>query len=400
MKLSIKNLKNITVLIISVLSSSFTISCNDEKKNMAEIEKTMKQLPQKSDDHYWYAFSNGSFVQVSLPQNSSLQAMKPWTESTRISDADTGLDGNGYMLVNHIGALLFEKQETPTVINDKQLLSKSTASNLIFSDGNAYFTLSRNSTFNKKTEDDTENQPGSIGSNRPYLIRISKENRMLYPCVTYGDLKIEEGEEISGSFFNGKEWISSIKYDGRDPLTGKEKVEFRYEKWSSYQSYASLSAQTKDGKLLIQEAFEKDYRNPNTPVDMSSAPERLKSLLSPIPESFNYNVTMRLTGGESPRYFVHGTLSGSTNANAIESDSWICAVFADGTTYFSGALDGKYLINGGKTVAFRLPKMPKNYFYTNFCISGDFLVVGWEENDFYKTGRSGFLTVNMAKLFY
>lgn len=391
-----------SILIISFLTSiSFvSISCKDKNAIYNEEKEKMMQIPQKSGDHFWFNFINGGFSQVSLPQNSAIQSMRPWTESVRISDADVGLDGNGYFLVNHIGALIFEKKMNPTIINDKRLLSKSTASNLVFSDGNAYFTLSRNAMFNRELDEYDDVQPGSIGSNRPYLVRISTENKMLYPCVTYGDLKIGEDEEISGSFYDGKSWISSVKYMGRDSVNGKEKVEFRYQKWYAYQDYRTLSAQTKDGKIFIQEALEENYRNPNTPIKFSSAPERLKELLSPIPSTFDFTVTLRTPGGESPRYFAHGLIGSSTNANAMITDEWVCTVFADGTTYFAGALSGRPLINNGKTVAFRLPKMPKNYFYTNFCISGDVLVIGWEECDFYKTGRSGFLTVDMSKLFY
>jgi len=409
MKLSIKNnLSKVlsksakSIFFISFLTSiSFVaISCNDKKSAYDKEKESMMQLPQKSNDHYWYAFNNGGFVAATLPQNSLIQSMRPWTESTRISDADIGLDGNGYFVVNHIGALVFEKKAFPTIINDKQLLSKSTAANLIFSEGNAYFTLSKNSMFNKDLDEYDEQQVGAVGSNRPYLIRISTENKMLYPCVTYGDLKLAEGEEITGSYFDGKDWISSIKHDGRDEISGKEKVQFRYQKWSSYQDLASLSAQTKDGKIFIEEAFESDYRTPYTPINFENAPDRLKKLLSSIPESFDFTVTLRVPGGESPRFYSHGFIGGSTNANAILSEDFICTIFADGTTYFAGALPKRTLINDGKTIAFRLPKLPKNYFYTNFCISGDILVIGWEENDFYKTGRSGFLTVDMSKLFY
>ncbi|WP_141607347.1 hypothetical protein [Treponema saccharophilum] len=399
MKLSRRN-----ALIISILASVSFISegCfgGGEKSSSAVPDIEIMQIPQRSGDHFWYSFVNGGFVQTSLPQNSAIQSMKPWTESVRISDADTGLDGNGYLLVNHIGALVFEKKATPTLINDRQLLSRSTASNLIFSGGNAYFTLSRNSLFNSDSDEYDSDEPGSIGSNRPYLVRISTENKLFYPCVTYGDLGIGSDEEISGSYFDGTDWISSIKFDGRDDVTGKEKVSFRYIKWNSLRDFAALSAQTQDGKISSEECVEEQYRAPNTPSPFSAAPLRLRELLSPIPDSFDFTVTLRVPGGDSPRYFSHGPIGSSTNANAIISDGWICAVFADGTTYFAGAVDGRNVINNGKTVAFRLPRLPKNYFYSNFCISGDCLVVGWEENDFYKTGRSGFITVDMAELFY
>mgnify|MGYP006916054600 CR=1 FL=1 len=374
------------------------IAISSNKKAQSP-EPNLPTLPARAKDHSWYAFSNGGFVKASLPQNSAIQSMKPWTESVRISAGATGLDGNGYMLVNHVGALIFEKKENPTIINDKQLLSKSTASNLIFSGGNAYFTLSKNALFNR-ADDSGVFEQGANGSNRPYLVRISTESKMLYPCITYGDLGIASGEEIAGSRFNGNEWISAIKSEEIDAETGEDKVEFRFIRWDSLQDFATLSAQTRPGKIILDECSEENYLEPNRPKDFSKAPERLKNLLSSIPDSFDYSVSLRLPGGSSPELFSHGSMASPTEARAIIAEDWICAIFADGTTYFSGAIgEGKHTINGGKTVAFRLPKLPKNYFYTDFCLSDNILVVGWEENDFYKTGRSGFLTVNMAALF-
>lgn len=392
-----------SLFIISVLAAFVILSCSEKggpaSRRAESPEPDLPVLPGKSRDHSWFAFSNGGFVSATLPQNSALQSMRPWTESVRISAAATGPDGNGYLLVNHVGALVFEKRANPTIINDKQLLSSATASNLVFSGGNPFFTLSRNMTFNRAEDLYSANSPGSLGSNRPYLVRISTDSKMLYPCVTYGDLELEEGEEVAGSFFDGEKWLSSVKREGRDTVTSEEKVEFRYVRWDSLQDFASLSAQTRPGKLLVDDCTEEEYLSPARPADFSAAPERLRRLLSSIPDSFDFTVTVGAPGGSSPRHYAHGSMSTPTEARAIVADSWICSVFADGTTYFAGKLGGGLLVNGGGTVAFRLPKLPKNYFYTDFCISGDYLVVGWEENDFYKTGRSGFITVDMAELF-
>lgn len=129
----------------------------------------------------------------------------------------------------------------------------------------------------------------------------------------------------------------------------------------------------------------------------------MRNLLRYLPDSFGFSVVYRDAGGGSPKFFYRLGNGDSSDGTAISNGNWTCAVFEDGTTYFSGAIDGRGLINDGKTVAFRLPKLPINFLYTNFCISGDYLVIGWEESDekeFFKIKRSGFLTVNMAKLFY
>ena len=183
-------------------------------------------------------------------------------------------------------------------------------------------------------------------------------------------------------------------------MCARDKVSFKYIKWNTQSDMASLSPTTHDGKVSISQITEASYRKVNSPSAFSNAPVRLRELLRSIPKDFPFTVICQDAGGNSPRYFESGNDDEGTFANAIIKDSWICAVFSDGTTYFSGGLDGRPLINNGKTVAFRLPKLPRDYSYQSFVISGTYLIVAWEESDFYKTGRSGFLTVDMEKLFY
>jgi hypothetical protein len=220
---------------------------------------------------------------------------------------------------------------------------------------------------------------------------------MFFPVVTYGELNIEQSGEVTGTFFDGTDWFSSVK------STKNNKVSFHYIKWKSLVDLSSIQpfARTPDSaNIKVSEISESSYRRLITPEDFSKAPPRLKTLLRSIPRDFSFILTCHDFGGSSPRYFEGGMDDESTAATAIIKDNWICAVFSDGTTYFAGSIDGYPLINNGKTVAFRLPKLPVRYTYQSFIISGKYLVVAWEESDFYKTGRSGFLTVDMEKLFY
>ena len=68
--------------------------------------------------------------------------------------------------------------------------------------------------------------------------------------------------------------------------------------------------------------------------------------------------------------------------------------------YFSGALYNKHILNNSRTIALRLPKLPENFVYSDFGISGSFLYVAWEEVSFYETGRAGFLSVDLEKVLY
>ena len=377
-----------TILAYTALCLITLTSCG--KKNVTE---GIPQIKETGNDHKWYYFTQNGFEETSLPQVSSLQSLKPWTESLRISDANTGKDGKGFLLVNKLGILVFDSngEGIPVSIQDYQLFSSASASNLTFSDSIPYFTLYRNSFFNKNAV----TQASSFSDeNRSYLVRIAPDSRMLYPVITYGDLGLAEGGEITGSRFNKDDFYISIK------TTDRGKTNFTYEQCIPIGSYESFLPVTKEGKLFINEISEQTYRNDNTPVPLTEAPERLKELLKAIPQSFAYAITLKKTDGLSPSYYINTPAAEYTPATAVMDDEWIAAIFADGTTYFAGAVKNRGLLNNGKTVAFRLPKLPKTYIYTSFCISYDYLIAGWEETDFFKTGRSGFLVVDLANLFY
>ena len=358
--------------------------CSSKKVVKHQKRAVDLEMQHKSDDHKWFYFSDGSYAEIDLPQHSPIHSLKPWTESVRICDGNVSPDGKGILLVNHLGVLYFDSTDNPALIQDCQLFSDSTAGNLVFDGTNPYFTLVKNSFFNKT----------SSTRNQSHVIRLAENQKMFFPTVTYGDLNLPENSEVSGTYFDGENWFSSIK------STDGDKVSFKYIKWNTQADMASLSPTTHDGKVSISQITEASYRKVNSPSDFSKAPVRLKNLLSSIPRDFAFTVICQDAGGNSPRYFENGSDDDGTFANAIIKDNWICAVFSDGTTYFCGGLDGKPLINNGRNIAFRLPKLPKDYSYESFAISGRYLIVAWEESDFYKTGRSGFLTVDMEKLFY
>ena len=112
---------------------------------------------------------------------------------------------------------------------------------------------------------------------------------------------------------------------------------------------------------------------------------------------------MKNAGGSSPRIYANN-VAGSTekelNATAILSQSWSAALFEDGTLFLEGALPGKHILRSGKPVAIRLPKLPVGFIYSDFVISGTTLYAAWEESSFYKTGRAGFLQVNLERTLY
>ena len=85
---------------------------------------------------------------------------------------------------------------------------------------------------------------------------------------------------------------------------------------------------------------------------------------------------------------------------ALLSQSYSGVLFEDGTLFLEGALPGKHILRGGKAVCIRLPKLPKGFMYSEFTISGTTLYAAWEESSFYKTGRSGFIQVDLDETLY
>lgn len=359
-------------------------------KKTAQIDTV--SINEIKSDHQWYFFTNEGFEKTSLPQKSGISSLKPWTETLRASDANTDSDGKGIILVNRMGVIILQDKHEPSLMQDFQIFTNTTASNLVFDQNNAYITMSRSSFFNKEA---SLAENSSSDPERPFLIRVSVENRTFFPVVTYGDLNLASGGEITGTHFDGTNFLCSIK-----SMTD-ERTYFSYIKWHSKQALESLAPYTVAGKISINSTSEDEYRKSSSPAPYKKSPERLKRLLSSIPKDFEFAVTCKNSGGTSARIFTTDTsTSGLSKANAIISGGWICAVFPDGTTYFNGALDGRPILNSGKNIAFRLPKLPENYIYGSFCLSGSTLAVCWEETDFYKTGRSGFLTVDLGKILY
>lgn len=350
-------------------------------------------MKESARTHQWYFFTKNGFEKTSLPQRSGISSLKPWTETLRCSDSGIDSKGLGCLVVNRLGIILLGEDGVPVLMQDMELFSDTTASSLIFDNGNPYITLSRSSFFNKEAALDVNKSEEN--PDRPYLVRCDFENRAFFPVVTYGDLKLASGGEITGTRFDGKNFLISAKY------MDHSKTYFNYYKFNSLDDLKAMSPFTQEGKIIMTETTEAAYRKENSPARYSEAPKRVKNLLKSIPSTFDFVIECKNAGGVSPRYFTT-TLDadGLTHASTIISDGWICAVFSDGTTYFNGALEGRHIVNSGKNMAFRLPKLPEGYVYSSFCISGNKMAVSWEESDFYKTGRSGFLVVDLGKVLY
>ena len=140
-----------------------------------------------------------------------------------------------------------------------------------------------------------------------------------------------------------------------------------------------------------------------TPEDMSKSPQRVQELMSRLPKDFSYFIQLSSQNSGQQKSFIQATDISDPEimeSQVLLGDTFSIAIFTDGTGFFSGALQDRYIVNNGNPIAFRLPKLPKNFTYSSLIVEGDILYIGWEESIFYETGRSGFLTVDLGAVFY
>ena len=165
-------------------------------------------------------------------------------------------------------------------------------------------------------------------------------------------------------------------------------------------SIAPLSA---TDLLTITASSVSEFRDVMSVKAYSQAPERIRNMLHGFDQTIPFIIEVKSAAGISPRIYENeatGSFETQLKAKAIISKSWSAALFEDGTLFIEGALPGKHILRSGKPVAIRLPKLDVGYVYSDFVISGTTLYAAWEQTDFYKVSRSGFLSVDLDSTLY
>ena len=369
-------------------------------------KKKQEQVPAQNSisveitktNHAWYYFSNTNYNLVDRPQNAPLQAQKPWTETIRISSANNeactqNSDSKAYAIVNRLGILTFNDEEI-VLSRDISLFTDRTAGNLVFLNNTPVFSVYKSSFFNDSIlAPDYKND----SSAHLFLLQFDPIAKLSYPIINCNNITDKSNSEVTDFYWNGLEWCSSIK------TISDTKNEFSYLRFKPLVSLLTLSPSTSENKIEIEECDADFFRNCKVHYNYKDSPDRIKKLLSGFDTKLPFAIEVKNAGGASPRIFEN-TVSGSTekqlNAKAILSASWSAALFEDGTLFLEGALPGKHILRSGKAVAIRLPKLPVGFIYSDFVISGTTLYAAWEESSFYKTGRAGFLQVNLERTLY
>ena len=386
-------------LVCSIIFISLTLLFSGCKKKQEQLPvQNSISVEITKTNHAWYYFSNTNFHLVDRPQNAPLQAQKPWTETIRISSANNeactqNSDSKAYAIVNRLGILSFNNEEI-VLSPDVSLFTDRTAGNLVFLNNTPVFSVYKSSFFNDSVlAPDYKND----SSAHLFLLQFDPIAKLSYPIINSNNITDKRNSEVTDFYWNGHEWCSCIK------TISDTKNEFSYIRFKPLVSLLTLSPSTSEGKIEIEECDADYFRNCRLHFNYKDSPDRIKKLLSGFDTKLPFAIEVKNAGGAFPRIFDN-TVTGSTekqlNAKAILSASWSAALFEDGTLFLEGALPGKHILRSGKAVAIRLPKLPVGFVYSDFVISGTTLYAAWEESSFYKTGRAGFLQVNLERTLY
>jgi hypothetical protein len=386
---------------LALLFTIFSVSllfCSCKKKTAQIPVQNAITVEITKTNHAWYYFSNYTYHSVDRPQNAPLQAQKPWTESIRISSANNEActqysESKAFAVVNRLGILSFN-DEAITLSQDASLFTDRTAGNLVFLNNVPVYSVYKSAFFN-----DTILAPDykNDSSSHLFLLQFDSHAKISYPILNCNNITDKTNSEVTDFYWNGLEWCCSIK------TISDIKNEFSYIRFKPLIPLLALSPSTAEGKIDIEECDADFFRSCRVHHNYTDAPDRIKKLLSGFDTKLPFIIEVKNAGGSSSRIYentVANSKEKELNAKAILSANWSAALFEDGTLFLEGALPGKHILRSGKAVAIRLPKLPVGFIYSDFVISGTTLYAAWEESSFYKTGRAGFLQVNLERTLY
>ena len=385
------------IVLLSVIFSLCLAGCkksnlndNIPAQNAVSVEITKK-------NHSWFYFSSNSFHQTDKPQNTPAQALKPWTETIRISSANNSAEAgdniSAFAIVNRLGVLKLDGDEI-SLSPDVTLFTDRTAGNLVFMGNIPLFSVYKSSFFNDSIVDPNYKNDDSA---HLFLVQFDSTAKISYPLINSNNLTNKKNSEVTDFYWNGREWCCSIK------TISDTKNEFSYVQFRPQIPLLAISPATASESIFVEESNVDFFRECKKQLAYKDAPERIKKLLSGFDTKLPFEITVKNAGGFSPRVYtneVTGSKEKALQATAILSQSWSAALFEDGTLFLEGALPGRHILRSGMPVAIRLPKLPTGFVYSDFVISGTTLYAAWEETAFYKTGRAGFLQVNLDRTLY
>lgn len=375
--------------VLIAIFTFFTFSCS---KKVNSVSSDFSEI--KSSTHKWYYFSQNEFLQIEKPQKAPFIPAKPYTESVRISSASSQMQNQeneysapkGFALVNRVGMLIFDNEKIDFV-KDATFFTDKTASNLVFYNETPVFSVYKSSFFNNSERKNTENL-------NPFLVQLNLNQKVFFPILNVENLGLDSNCEITDFVWDGQYWTCSVK------KTDASKTDFSFLTFQVKKDLLLLSPTSAQKELFIQQTDSQAFRTSRKIESYKHSPQRIQEILKSVQKKDELFLKVYTAGSHSPRYFSNqkNQNENKLNATCLLSDIFSAVLFEDGSFYINGALYEKNIFNQGKTCAMKFPKLPAGYVYSDFAITGTYLYAAWEESAFFKTGKSGFIQIDLNKV--
>ncbi len=397
MKMNLITIK--TVLLCVAILAIFS-SCSNSKTIEQQYTKLLQDCNSgRVTSHRWFYFTESGFKETDIPHNAPVVDFKPWTEAIRITSSNN-CENTSYFTVNKLGIL--EAPETfglqkdgiaskTILVKNSGVFSKSTVGDVFFLDDAILVSF-----FSNKLFSDNEVDSIVLSEDDVVIAQYNESKREIEPLITKKDLA-----KTNSIDFNDTEIREIFYKDSLLHILLKSSFTAQTDFSSINVLFGiPLNDDTSEIPVQVQNQSVALYRSITTPRDYNRLPQKMKDLLAPIPHDVFYNVEFLGNDNVSIQYQKGVYSEKSINGYIQTFDYCSIALFEDGTFLFAGKLPSQKVLNNGESVGFTLPKLEDGFVYSNMSLSGSTLIVGWEEKAFYKTGRSGFLAIDMEEVLY
>lgn len=366
----------------------FIFACGKKIEEKNGSENAVKTEPFSAVNYNWYYFSSSSYHESPTFEAIPTVTKKPWTLSAFICDMASSKNAE-YALVNTVG-IMEMKGEKIKLYTDETLFSGRVAQNLEFYEENPIFSLYKNEFFK--------------GGKSPsvldiFLLQFNSNAGVSVPILSVANLGFSFDWQVTDFVWKDGEFLCSLKnitkINKKD--SSEERVRFSYVSVLPKVALTSLSPLEAAKNISVKKITKEYFRFSKRERDFGESPESLFALLQRVNANFRVKVTYP-EGGSSEIFVKQNSSSPALKASASVKSNFTACLFEDGSFFMRGSLRDSPLINGGRPTAFLLPRLTDGAIYTNFVVSGKFLYAAWEESDFQKISRSGFIRIDLSFL--
>ncbi len=363
-----------TLLAIGSVFLLFGCSRTQESpdRNEPQIESASKEETVSSGAG-WYYFSSAGIHAAPDPSAIPAASFSAWTEAIRVSDVAI-IDGVPTMLINRLGLMESPTGGTaPALRTDPRFAGKTAAG--LYDIGQGYaIRLYRNSFFSA--------QAGEIDAT--CLMAFDAANASFAPVFSSENFGLSPEAQCVALDRVGSMWYASFK------LESAGKVDFTYLEFANFPDAARGESASISSRKISVDVYQKSV----APFAWTDAPQNVQGLLSAIPPTTPFGLTLHTAGLPAPRHYTRAGDGTTLEATAWQTDNSVSVLFSDGTFIW------KLAAQDSPTRTIKLPPLSAGYAYTAYVISGNFLLASWEEQRFYETGRAGLLVTPLPDGLY